>query len=378
MNISVIYLGTKGAGPIYSFEMVHELVRRGYNVQCIISSYIENYNKWIGMDIDNANVKLIVIDTYRDKKEFILSLFNFPLFYKIVKVVDNFSPSCIYVPMAFMWEFMIIPFISKKILKIKTMHDVIAHSGKYQKFFQYKINLSYRYYDKFVILSELFRKSLLGRGIDDCNIIHIPHANFDYYRDSLLTSSKSPKHVIGFFGTISKYKGIDKLLSAFLKIHEDYPHYKLLIAGKGDIHPYVSQLQALGDNVILYNRWIDDDEVSEIIQLVDFLVLPYTDASQSGVIPLAYSFEKPVIATDVGGLSEQVTTETGILVESNNEIQLIEAMKRMMDDYTLIQQMGHTARQKSIVDNTWDKSVDVLIENIYIRNENLSNISSFS
>lgn len=43
MNISVIYLGTKGAGPIYSFEMVRELVRRNYNIQCIISSYIENY-----------------------------------------------------------------------------------------------------------------------------------------------------------------------------------------------------------------------------------------------------------------------------------------------------------------------------------------------
>ena len=74
MNISVIYLGTKGAGPIYSFEMVRELVRRNYNIQCIISSYIENYNRWAKLAVDNSNIELITVDTYRDKKEFFLNL----------------------------------------------------------------------------------------------------------------------------------------------------------------------------------------------------------------------------------------------------------------------------------------------------------------
>ena len=330
MNISVIYLGTKGAGPVYSFEMVRELARRNYNIQCIISSYIENYNRWTKLAVDNSNVKLIVVDTYRDKKEFFLSLFKFSCFYKLIQAINGFSPSYIYVPMAFMWEFAIIPFISKKIIKIKTMHDVIAHSGKYQNLFQFKINLSYKCYDKFVILSESFRQFLIDKGVSDCNIIHIPHANFDYYSNSLFTSSVSPKQVIGFFGTISKYKGIDRLLSAFSKLHKDYPNYKLLIAGKGNIHFYKAQLKEIEDNVILYNRWIDDDEVAEILQQVDFLVLPYIDASQSGVIPLAYSFEKPVIATNVGGLSEQVTEETGILVEPNDERQLIAAMTKLI------------------------------------------------
>lgn len=366
MNISVIYLGTKGAGPIYSFEMVRELVRRNYNIQCIISSYIENYNRWAKLAVDNSNIELITVDTYRDKKEFFFSLFKFSLFHKLIKAINSFHPSYIYVPMAFMWEFMIIPFVSKKVIKIKTMHDVIAHSGKYQSLFQLKINLSYRYYDKFVILSELFRRFLINKGISDSNIIHIPHANFDYYSNSLFVSSSTPKQIIVFFGTISKYKGIDRLLSAFSKLHKDYPNYKLLIAGKGDMHPYKELLKDIENNVILYNRWIDDEEVSEIIQQIDFLVLPYIDASQSGVIPLAYSFEKPVIATNVGGLSEQVTEETGILVEPNNEAQLIAAMAKLIDDYSLVQDLGRTARQKSTLNNTWDKSLDILMTNILL------------
>lgn len=80
MNISVIYLGTKGAGPIYSFEMVRELVRRNYNIQCIISSYIENYNRWAKLAVDNSNIELITVDTYRDKKEFfflVVQIFSF-------------------------------------------------------------------------------------------------------------------------------------------------------------------------------------------------------------------------------------------------------------------------------------------------------------
>ena len=115
----------------------------------------------------------------------------------------------------------------------------------------------------------------------------------------------------------------------------------------------------------MYKRQ-DDEEVSEIIQQIDFLVLPYIDASQSGVIPLAYSFEKPVIATNVGGLSEQVTEETGILVEPNNEAQLIAAMAKLIDDYSLVQDLGRTARQKSTLNNTWDKSLDILMTNILL------------
>ena len=149
-------------------------------------------------------------------------------------------------------------------------------------------------------------------------------------------------------------------------MHKDYPNYKLLIAGKGDMHPYKELLKDIENNVILYNRWIDDEEVSEIIQQIDFLVLPYIDASQSGVIPLAYSFEKPVIATNVGGLSEQVTEETGILVEPNNEAQLIAAMAKLIDDYSLVQDLGRTAHQKSTLNNTWDKSLDILMTNILL------------
>ena len=132
--------------------------------------------------------------------------------------------------------------------------------------------------------------------------------------------------VILFFGFIRKYKGLDILLDAMKALSEnpkpEYRNSKVLIAGEfyENEKPYLDQIERLGigDNVILRTDFIPDSQVKYYLCGADVLVQPYRSATQSGVTPLAYYFEKPMIVTNVGGLPSLVPHEkTGLVAEPN-------------------------------------------------------------
>jgi glycosyltransferase involved in cell wall biosynthesis len=129
--------------------------------------------------------------------------------------------------------------------------------------------------------------------------------------------------VILFFGFIRSYKGLDILLNAMqlLKTHElQIANIKLLIAGEfyEDRKPYNEQIEKLGikEQLILHTDFIPDSEVKYYLCAADVVVQPYRNATQSGVTPLAYHFEKPMIVTNVGGLPSLVPDDkVGLIAE---------------------------------------------------------------
>jgi glycosyltransferase involved in cell wall biosynthesis len=117
------------------------------------------------------------------------------------------------------------------------------------------------------------------------------------------------KKIILFFGFIRKYKGLDILLEAMKIIKEKYPPGEaplLVVAGEfyEDAKPYTEQIAALGidDVLILRTNFIADNEVRYYLCAADAVIQPYRSATQSGVTPLAYHFEKPMVVTRVGSL----------------------------------------------------------------------------
>jgi glycosyltransferase involved in cell wall biosynthesis len=131
--------------------------------------------------------------------------------------------------------------------------------------------------------------------------------------------------VLLFFGFIRKYKGLDILLEA-MKILEskegEMSNVKLLIAGEfyEDKKKYIDQIEELGikDNLILHTDFIKDSEVKYYLCASDCVVQPYRSATQSGVTPLAYHFEVPMIVTNVGGLPSLVPDrKVGLVAEPN-------------------------------------------------------------
>lgn len=125
------------------------------------------------------------------------------------------------------------------------------------------------------------------------------------------------KKVLLFFGFIRKYKGLDLLLETLYKLDKDIV---LLIGGEvyGDFNYYDGLIKKYGleDRVYSHIRYIDDNEVPIFFSAADACILPYRDATQSGIIGISYHFDIPVIATDTGSLKEVIEPyETGLVAE---------------------------------------------------------------
>ena len=137
------------------------------------------------------------------------------------------------------------------------------------------------------------------------------------------------EQILLFFGFIRKYKGLDILLHA-MKIIERPKHIHTknqssLVAGEfyGDRKVYDEQIERLNikDNLILKTDFIPDSEVKYYLCAADVVVQPYRNATQSGVTPLAYHFEKPMIVTNVGGLPSLVPDDkVGLIAEPDSRI----------------------------------------------------------
>ncbi len=128
--------------------------------------------------------------------------------------------------------------------------------------------------------------------------------------------------VILFFGFIRKYKGLDIILEAMPKIVEQIPQAKLLIAGEfyEDEKNYSALLQnpSIAPHLILHTDFIADSEVKNFFCAANLVVQPYRNATQSGVTPLAYHFELPMIVTNVGGLPAMVPNgKVGFIAQPN-------------------------------------------------------------
>jgi len=164
------------------------------------------------------------------------------------------------------------------------------------------------------------------------------------------------KRVLLFFGYIRKYKGLDYLLEALSLVKQRIDCVALVV---GEFYEgeerYRSMIRTLGieKNVILYSGYVPNEEVGRFFSAADAVVLPYTSATQSGIVQIAYNFDTPVIATTVGGLGEVVKDEkTGFLVPPGNAAALADAILRFYDEGLQERFSGAVAEEKK--NYTWE------------------------
>jgi glycosyltransferase involved in cell wall biosynthesis len=138
-----------------------------------------------------------------------------------------------------------------------------------------------------------------------------------------------------FFGFIRKYKGLDILLEAMADERIRYSGIKLMIAGEfyDAKEPYLALIEkySIRDSLILRTDFIPDSEVRYWLCAADAIIQPYRDATQSGVTPLAYHFEKPMIVSNVGGLPALVPHERAGLVAAPEAKAMADAILRFYE-----------------------------------------------
>jgi glycosyltransferase involved in cell wall biosynthesis len=182
--------------------------------------------------------------------------------------------------------------------------------------------------DAFITMSQKVLTDL--RTFTSKKALLVPHPLYDNFGEKISKAEarkqlaiSNEQKIILFFGFIRKYKGLDILLDAMNEIQKSKlknQNIKLLIAGEfyDDPKLYTEQIDRLGirDNLILHTHFIPDSDVKNYLCAADVVIQPYRNATQSGVTPLAYHFEVPMIVTNVGGLPAMVPdNKAGLVAE---------------------------------------------------------------
>lgn len=202
--------------------------------------------------------------------------------------------------------------------------NIIPHEPKFydKAFTKYFI----KPVDAFITMSEKVLADL--KMFTQKPAVYVAHPLYDNFGKKISKEAARQKLGINaheplllFFGFIRKYKGLDLLLDA-MKLLKDSASTvpKLLIAGEfyDDPKTYAEQIERLGikDELILKTSFIADDDIKYYLCAADVVIQPYRHATQSGVTPLAYHFEVPMIVTNVGGLPSMVPSDrVGLIAE---------------------------------------------------------------
>ena len=212
-------------------------------------------------------------------------------------------------------------------VKIYSICDnVISHETFYlQKYF---IRKFIKLLDGVITMSTYVEKQIIDLDGDvNCKALFLPILN-DLEEKIDINSAKNKldldcnKITFLFFGLIREYKGLDILLKAINKIDENlWNDFELIIAGETyiNINNYKKIItNNLHKNIIWYNEYIPDESINLYFSASNYVVLPYRSGSQSGITPMAYYYDKPVIVSNVSGLVELVDENTGFIFENEN------------------------------------------------------------
>ncbi len=177
----------------------------------------------------------------------------------------------------------------------------------------------------FLVMSKSVKIDLY-KFINSDNVLYHPHpiySNFGNLLDKQTAINKlgleSTYNYILFFGYIRKYKGLDILINSLIYLPSNV---KLIIAGEfyDDYNKYIRIIDKLklSKRIIIFSKFIEKNKVNLFFSACDLVVQPYIKATQSGVAQIAFHFNKPIISTNVGGLSEYIVHgKHGYLVEPN-------------------------------------------------------------
>lgn len=217
-------------------------------------------------------------------------------------------------------------------------HDAGRHPGDRTGLVQGWLNRDLQYADRVVALTQVVAGRLIAeRGVPRDRICIVPHPALAYGRAARETEPGALR--VLFMGRIMAYKGLPLLAEAVSALRSSGRDIRLGVYGEGDIADVRPMLAEIGAEIV--NRWIGHDEIGAILARHDVLVLPYIEASQSGVAAAARGAGLPVIVTPVGGLTEQVRDGVdGLIASAASADAIAECMALMDDDRTLLRKLA--------------------------------------
>jgi glycosyltransferase involved in cell wall biosynthesis len=246
-------------------------------------------------------------------------------------------------------------------------HNILPHERHLgDEFFAHR---TFAFADLYIVQSNEVRRELLAL-LPNAKYALVHHPVYDMFGKPIPKDYArrqlgiQASHVILYFGYIRKYKGLGTLLKATHRvITSGEKDLLLLVVGEfyEDESLYHTQAEGLGISreVQFIPRYVPQCEVATYFSAADVVVLPYLSASQSGIVQIAYNFNKPVIATNVGGLAEVVLDgTTGFIVPPNDPEALANAIQRFYSEQKEDEFTSNVQREKQKY--SWDTMVTAI------------------
>ncbi len=339
-------------GPTYPFRggiahyttLLVQHLRLRHSVRFI--SYLKQYPKWLypgntAMDPSPSDTAL------RVECDRILTPMSFLSWWRTFRIIKREAPDLLILqwwtpfwsPMLFFLTRMIRRYTKTRILFL--CHHIISPDGGVFDWYLLR-RILWRGHAFIVMSEEDF--ALLRRALPWANIKGTTHPPYDVFSRTPLQRSEAraklglsdDEPVVLFFGFVRRYKGLRHLLKALPAVREQMP-VRLLVVGEfwEDARPYHDLVRQLGLNaaVQFYSEYVPNEELAVYFSAADVVVLPYLEATQSGVAQIALGFETPVIATSVGGMPETIEDgRTGLIVPPGDSAALSHAILRYFQD----------------------------------------------
>lgn len=276
------------------------------------------------------------------------------------KRIRAFRPDVVHLQLGGGWtEIALLPALMGYPLVV-TFHDVESHPGEGSEKASFARSLLAKRADRIIVHGEVLRGTVTKQfsvSTDKVEAIPLGAPELDSFKVFERVGVREEGNLILFFGRIFPYKGLDYLIKAEPLISKEVPGAKIIIAGAGeDFGRYQQMMAGREDKYVILNRRIPFEEGAELFQKCSVVVLPCVEASQSGIVPIAYGFKKPVVVTNVGGLPEVVADgETGFVVPPRDSQALADAVVKLLKDRNLRKDMGERGNRYLSTSLSWDE-----------------------
>lgn len=285
---------------------------------------------------------------------------TFSMIYDIIKRINIIRPDLIHFQNTSHILFLF--FLFRKYNLIATFHDINIHEGEKSLFFRLTSFCAAKLSMGVFVFGNILKKQIIEKyNIPENKVFVAPLGEYelDLFKKYENKDFTEEGNLILFFGRIYKYKGLEYLIKAEPSITNIIPEAKIVIAGRGEDFGNYEDMMINKNNFIVYNEYISFEKGAELIQKSSVVVLPYIEASQSGIIPIIYGFRKPVIATNVGSIPEVVdNNKTGIIIKPNDHKALAEATIQLMKNTKLRKEMGNNGYNKLKKELSWEVNAE--------------------
>lgn len=358
----VIHWGQNGGGPWFAVRMAEALHHAWPGP--VYTSF--NQNAEI-LALETTQIENdLPVTTYKTVAGLVLGLPRMILLgFKLRSFIKGNQVEVVYSAMLSIWQSLVTAiFLPKGVVFVASIHDAVEHPGDAHWVLRLCRYLDCRRADLLAVYSDsvagILRQQKAARNTP---IVVVPlGADRPVESPRTLDARAGEPLRLGFTGRIVEYKGLPLFVETVRLLRDGGMNVRGYVAGSGEVDPaLIASSQEFVDWRL---EWIPEAEIPQVFAQMDVLVLPYLEASQSGVFSLALSAGVPSVATPMGGLIEQITsTGAGVIAKSMTADSLAEAIRELADP-PVYDRLSQRCLDVAAGEGSWESSAHVLVKSV--------------